>query len=43
MKLTKFRVKNYKTIEDTGWIDSDQIGVLLELMNRVRPISLQPY
>lgn len=29
MKLTKFRVKNYKTIEDTGWIDSDQIGCLV--------------
>ena len=29
MKLTKFRVKNYKTIEDTGWIDNDQIGCLV--------------
>ena len=29
MKLIKFRVKNYKTIDDTGWISSDQIGCLV--------------
>lgn len=29
MKLIKFRVKNYKTIDDTGWISIDQIGCLV--------------
>lgn len=29
MKLIKFRVKNYKTIDDTGWISVDQIGCLV--------------
>ncbi len=29
MKLIKFRVRNYKTIDDTGWISVDQIGCLV--------------
>lgn len=29
MKLIKFRVKNYKTIDDTGWICIEQIGCLV--------------
>ena len=29
MKLIKYRIKNYKTIDDTGWIDIDDIGCLV--------------
>lgn len=29
MKLVSFRVKNYKTIDDTGWIDVDDISCLV--------------
>ena len=29
MKLIKFKVKNYKTIDDSGWIDVDQIACLV--------------
>ena len=29
MKLKKYKIKNYKTINDTGWIDNDNIGCLV--------------
>ena len=29
MKLTKFRVENYRCIQDSGWVELDDIAVIV--------------
>ena len=54
MKALKFRVQNYRNIDDSGWIDLDQVTAfvgrnesgktaLLKALHKFNPASKEPY
>lgn len=38
MILDSFRVTEFRSVQDSGWIDAEQITALIELTSRVKQI-----